>query len=286
MRDAELHAGHPQGVLVVAQAADPVLHVGLLVEDRVPELRPAPRLVLEALGDVGLGRLACIKISVRLVERVVQDGRSRHEPRLEKRRLCHHFLPRLDKDLVDRARGMPHLEPAVPKDVEDLLRQVLGLGRHRRGPRLGREKEHDVDVAPGRQLAPPVAAQRDQGHLGRRLAQLRRVCGRSVIEEPLEQQVHHLRTGPDDLKPGRAGLVARAQVLRLLPEELLAGGQPLGGGTAGVETEGVPGALFKGFDHRSGYSVRALPEAQTFAIVGQFARLAAVRAVRVWAMRA
>jgi len=55
-RDAKAHPGHPQGVLIVAQAADAVLDVGLLHEDGVAVLHPAAGFGRRGKrGNVGLG---------------------------------------------------------------------------------------------------------------------------------------------------------------------------------------------------------------------------------------
>ena len=73
-RDAQLHAGHPHGVLVVAEAADAILDVGLLIEDGVGEFRAAARLVVQSRGDVALGVFADVVAAVGLRKRIVEFG--------------------------------------------------------------------------------------------------------------------------------------------------------------------------------------------------------------------
>ena len=73
-RDAQLHVGHPHGVLVVAEAADAILDVGFLIENGVGEFRAAARLVVQSRGDVALGVFADVVATVGLRKCIVEFG--------------------------------------------------------------------------------------------------------------------------------------------------------------------------------------------------------------------
>ena len=79
VRDPELHAGHPHGILVIAQAADAVLHIGLLQEDRVAIFFAPLGLVAEAGGDVVLRILGGGKRPVGLGKGFVEGRRTGEE---------------------------------------------------------------------------------------------------------------------------------------------------------------------------------------------------------------
>ena len=123
--DVELHAGHPHGVLVIAQATHAVLDVGFLVEDGVGILGAPVGLILDARGDVVLRVLGGVVAAVGLREGVVEFLRTRDAPRLQHRRLGLDVFPRLGERFVNRASDVADLEAAVPEDVENLGREVL-----------------------------------------------------------------------------------------------------------------------------------------------------------------
>ena len=225
--DVELHPRHPNGVLVVAETADAILDVRFLVEDRVGILAAAVGLILEAGRDIGLGFLADVIAPVGLGERVVELVRPRDQARLEQRRLSLDFLSRLGKRLVDGPRGMPDLQPAIPQEVENLVRQVLLQGLRVRRLGLGREQEHHVHVAQRRQLGPPVATQRHQRHRRGRHGQGPRVALDRVVEEVDEELVDGRRPLVHNLQSGPARGVPRLQGRSFLAQEVLAGGQPV-----------------------------------------------------------
>ena len=164
--DAEFHTGHPDGVLEIAQAADAVLHVGLLVEDGVGELGAARGLVVQPGGDVGLGVLARVEVAVGLGEGLGKGGGAGDVAGLEEGGLGLDVLAGFDEDFLERAGGVADLEAAIPEQVEDFLSEVFLERLGRAGFGLGGEKEHHVDVAPRGQFAAAVTAEGEErrGH--------------------------------------------------------------------------------------------------------------------------
>ena len=247
-RDAEADAGHPQGVLVVAQAADAVLDVGLLHEDGVAVLRAAAGLVGEARGDVALGVVGEVVLAVGLGEILVERLGARDEARLEQGRLGADVARGLGEDLVERAGGVADLELQVPERVEHAvgemlleLRQVLHVRR---------VEEHHVHVAQRAELAAAVAAEGDEADGGGRLAVGLAPAVEGGGEERLEESVHAVGEGVGDLVARVAGAVALVDALALGREVGLAGGQTLRGrafaGESGLEAGGGRGAAGHG----------------------------------------
>ena len=248
--DAELHPGHPDGVLVVAQAADAVLDVGLLVENGVGVFRAAARLVVEAHGDVALRVLAHVVAAVSLGKRVVELGRAGDEPRLEQGGLGLDLAPRLVERLVDGAGGVADFQAAVPENVEDFVGEVFLQGLRGGGLRLGGEEKHHVDVAQGAEFAATVAAEGDEGDGGGQGADKAGVGLAGVVEQPDEHGIDEGRAVVGGGEPGGALLVPQAERGRFGLEELLAGGQPLGNGHVAGEAEPVGGGGREDGGHR------------------------------------
>ena len=180
--DAQLHAGHPEGVLIVAQAADAVLDVGFLQEGGVAVFRAARGLVVEAVGDVALGILRGGEVAVGLGKSLVERGLAGDEVRFEQGGFRLDVLARLHEDLVDGPRGMADLQVAVPEEVEDLVDQMFLQRLHDRRLRLRGEEEHHVDVALRAELMPAVAAERDQADRGGQFAMGAAVRIEGVVE--------------------------------------------------------------------------------------------------------
>ncbi len=225
--DPQLDPRHPQGVLEIAQSAYAVLDIRLLVENRVRELGPPVRLVLQPGQDVVLRRFARVKMAVGLLEGRVQRLRAGDEPRLEEGGLGLHVLAGLDEDLLDRAGGMAGLQAAVPQDVEDLPGHVFLAGRDHGRLGLRRKKKHDVDVAPRGELRPAIPPERDQRDRRGRLVRppVRR---HGVIEQPRQQHIDNFRPAPRDRQAALPGRMARAQRRHLLLQEALARRHPRG----------------------------------------------------------
>jgi hypothetical protein len=263
---AEFHAGHPGGVLVVAQAADAVLDVGLLVKHRVARLGAPARLIVEARGDVGFRVLVEVVAAVGLGECVEELRGARDEARLEERGLGLDFLARLDEHLVDGARRVADLQPAVPERVEDFVGEVFLEGFREGGFRFRGKQEHHVDVAPRAEFAAPVAAERNDRH-GRRQRPVRpRKRLRRVGEEPREQRVDDLRALVRDGEAGGARGVARAHVGGFVLEKLPARGRARGDRRLAGKHEPLVGVLLEqgGHETRRGTQIAAAREGDFF----------------------
>jgi hypothetical protein len=81
--DAELHAGHPESVLIIAEATDAVFDVGLLKENGIAVLGAAGVLIFEAGGEIGAGIFVAVEAFVRGRERIVERFGARDETRLK-----------------------------------------------------------------------------------------------------------------------------------------------------------------------------------------------------------
>ena len=221
--DAELHPRHPQRVLIVAQAADAVLDVGLLQKDRVAILRTARGLVLQTGGNVTLGIFRGDEIAVRLRKGLVKRSRAGDEVRFQQRSLGLDVLARLDENLVDGSRGMTDLEVAVPEKIEDLVDEMFLQRLHDCGPGLRWEEEHHIDVALRTQLVAAVAAERDQADRGGQVFVSSAIGLNGIVEETGQHDVDHRGAGLGHLEPGLAGIVMHADHRALQPQEGLAG---------------------------------------------------------------
>ncbi len=242
-RDVELHPGHPDRVLVVAQAADAVLEVRFLVENGVRKLGAPVRLIVKACGDIALGVFADVVAPVGLREGIVELGRTGDESGLQECRFGLDILSRLVESVVNGTRRIPDFEATIPQDVENLVGQMLLQRLGVAGLRLGRKKEHDVDIAPRRQFAPPVAAQRDERDGGRQRAAVARIGIERAVEKVDEQFIDGFCAIMGDLQAGFASGVPRAQRGRFPFEKLLARGQSVGDGDFAHKAEAVTGVL-------------------------------------------
>lgn len=258
-RDAEAHAGHPERVLVVAQAADAVLDVGFLDEDRVAVLGAPAGLVAEAGHDVGLGVVLQVMFPVRVGEVLVERGRAGEETGFEEGRLGFDLAAGLGEDLGQGARGVPDLQLEVPHRVQDAVGEMLlelrELGRF---ADLGIE-EHHVDVAQRAQFGPAIPAERHEADRGRRFAMLVAPGGEGGREEGHEQAVHAIRQRPGDQAARFARLVAFADALSLGFQVGLAGRQAGGGRRLGREDRLVGRDGGRADGHRLATSAAQLP---------------------------
>ena len=191
--DAEPQARHPDGVVVVAHAADAVLDVGFLQKEGVAVLVVALLFLLDACVEVGADFSLSDKGAVTLLELLPQFCRTRDKARLKKRVLALHAGRRLGQRLLHVARGMPDLEAEIPERIQNVVghRLLQRLNARVRGVR-GIE-EHDVHVAVRAHFLPPVAAEGDEGEILPRLDLAERV---RAPDEVFHEDVHHHRTRP------------------------------------------------------------------------------------------
>jgi hypothetical protein len=247
-RDAEADAGHPEGVLVVAQAADAVLDIGFLHEDGVAVLRAAAGLVAEAGGDVALGVVAEVMFAVGLCEVLVERLGPGDEARFKQRGLGLDVAGGFGEHLVERACGMADLELQIPERVENGVGEVLL--EFPEILHIGRVEEHHVHIAQRAEFAPTVAPEGDQAGGGGRLAVGLAPAGERGGKQRLQQAVNAASEGLRDLVAGFPRAMALVDAFALGGEVGLAGGQPLGGravtGESGEQAGGGFGAAGHG----------------------------------------
>src|SRR6266511_1031721 len=88
-------------------------------------------------------------------------GIARKDPRLQHGGLCAHIAFGRSDRFFERARGVSHLEAAVPKKIKNLLHHLLQMWRDPLRPML--MQKHHVDVTERVELTPAVSAKCDQG---------------------------------------------------------------------------------------------------------------------------
>ena len=150
--------GDPVQGVQVAQAPLSVLDVGFdLVAGRAGLLVPGGPL-LQLGGDegarIGFRHHVAEPADHQLGQRLVPRQRTR----LQQGRPHRHVGARQVQTLFDRAHRRPDLGPQVPQHIEDELDHLLAARR-----RLGRSQKQQVQIGMGRQHAPAVAPDRDQG---------------------------------------------------------------------------------------------------------------------------
>ena len=140
-----------------AEAAPAGLHVGLL---HLPRLGPHARLAAtrKLLAEPGAASTHEVaQVVLEAAEEVLVAG---DEPRVEQRGAGLDVVARRRDHLLEPARGVPHLQPAVPQRVQHVVHDVL--------VRVAGEEQHQVHVGVPAQLATPVAAEGDDGGAGPR----------------------------------------------------------------------------------------------------------------------
>ncbi len=155
-------ARDPDDRLQVAQAARTLLAIGLERVGRVLEFLVALA-HLERLG--AQERLRVHRLRGRALERLEHLARTAQEARFEQRRLHRHVRERDRDAFVDGANARADLEAGVPAGGDE----ALGRGVARLVVRPGRRRQQDehVDVGIGKQLAAAIAADGDEGGVGR-----------------------------------------------------------------------------------------------------------------------
>ena len=179
--------------LQVAQTAAALLHIRFHHERRVA-IAPVPRV---ALGLLGGNELANPRLGTGAAEGEPEFLEHQHiagnMPRVEQRRPHRDVAARLAQAILDRARGVPHLQPEIPQDIEhELHRRLRVLGR------IPRRQKQQVDIAERRQHPAPIAASPRQAEPPNLATRLAVGCHR----QRMLMQCHHQRVG----QPGqRAG---------------------------------------------------------------------------------
>jgi hypothetical protein len=221
--EAVFETGHPEQVLVIAQAAAAILDIRLLHVDHVAVLGVPFGLVLDARHQVGLD----VGLDALLLETGLELGIERlvapQEARVEQRGFGHHLLVGLGDGFVEVARRFAGLHAAGGEDAEHLLDEFHEAVGEFDAPRM---QEREIEIAAGIQLAAAVAAHNDEGDLEGFGAGGGAALGKN-FEEMDEPGIHDV--GPHAAE-GQAGvflaLLLEPAVVGL--EQTLVGGSPIG----------------------------------------------------------
>jgi hypothetical protein len=200
--------GDPEQRVQIAQAAFAVLDVRL---DQIARLAD-PTQALFALGELGGDEFGAGTLGDLLVEAgdelVEQLLLAEQEARFENGGADGHVRPRLADAFVDRAGGVPDLQPHVPQAIENRFGDRFAP----RGLLVGKQ-EQEIDVRSGRQQAAAIPAGRDNRHvlaLGRILGGVE--MGGGELVEDADDLVLHLR---EALGAGAALAVLEQKLLGL-----------------------------------------------------------------------
>lgn len=155
-------ARHPKDILVIAQAADTVLDIGLLEKDRIMKALAALLLIFEAFLQIGAFIIAGDKALIELGKVLIEALGAGDQARL------HHGVFRLDFGLglgerfFDGAGGVADLEVQIPERVEDAVIELgLEIGEGGGFGLLGVD-EHDIDIAERAHFGATVAAEGEE----------------------------------------------------------------------------------------------------------------------------
>ena len=273
---AVFEKSHPVQVLKIAQAAAAVLDVRLLHGRGVAILGMTRRLVLHAQVDVFRLVPGHALVEDLLLENLEQLRVARDQPRLDERGLGLHVAVR-DLDAIrDAAHRLPHLQPDVPQWIEQSIDDGAqgGVGPSVRD-QITRVEEHEVDVAVGIQLPPPIAAGGDQGDGGQVLLRQFRRGPAHAFEDVAQEQIQNGRARLADFAPAAAGAVHDLQALRLDLEKTAVPGQFLGGLATRRQRETLGGIGFDSFQKTGHGGTLASPrfkvQSSKFSAVVQFA---------------
>ena len=207
--DAELELRDPKEALVVAQAAGAAFDIRLLHENALAVFGAKLVLVRKAPGDVFL----LAPVNALALEALLEAGENvsiaDEVSRLQHRGFRHHVLVGFFDRLRDRARGLPDLEADIPEGNNRAADDLFGFLVA--GFLVLQEK--DIDVAHGREFAPPVAS---EGHDAKPPGErLRCDFAHDALEEFADKNIHNVRTLAGDFAPPAAGFVPLVQALLL-----------------------------------------------------------------------
>ena len=122
-----------------------------------------------------------ISVSNALLQLAVERLLAPEIARLQQRRADRQIVLGIAQAFGDRARRLPDLETEIPQQIKQELDDLLGMRRALVG-----QQEQQIDIGIRRQLAAPIAADRDDRHLlalgrvGERIGGL----DREVVEHP------------------------------------------------------------------------------------------------------
>jgi len=150
-------SGDPEGGLQIAQSAFALLQVRLEQPDRAAVAPPPLAELLQLVGDELL-HLARLELRQRgSLQRLEELRVAGDQARVEQRRANGVVLARRLQAAFQRARGEARLEAGIPERAVELLGDLL-----RSIVLFFGEQREQVDVRARRQLAPAIAARRDE----------------------------------------------------------------------------------------------------------------------------
>ena len=165
----------------VSEPAFALLDVGFELIAAVAD----PLMALVALGELGFDELrrgAAYDLSF---EALLQLGVERlfapHIARFEDRGADRQIALGVAQALGDRAGRLADLEPQIPKDIEQILDNLLGVRRLLVG-----QQEQQIDIGEGGQFTAAITADGDDRHLftGGRVGERIDPFGHQVVEAP------------------------------------------------------------------------------------------------------
>ena len=227
----------PEEILVIAQAAGPVFHVGFLHGHDASVLLVQFLLVDQSPGDVGV-LLALDAFAFEFPAEAVDKFAVPGQPaRFEHGGLGLQIGVGLRNRFTHGAHGVPYLETGIPEQAEDFLHGG-GFPRVRFVPGV---EEHDVDIAERIHLPASVSAEGDDGQtFGLRFSEMR---GADLRENAAEENVDQVAALPHDFAAAGPGRNAQAQAVLFQPAETPVRLEAFGGGfSPGLLVEILGGA--------------------------------------------
>jgi len=237
---AVFEEGHPDEVLVIAQAAAAVLDVGLLHGGGIAEFVVAGGLVIQAGGDVFVLVTINAFVDDGLLQFFEQGFAAGDEPRLDEGGFGLHVVAGGLDAILDAADGMPDLETEVPERVEDAIHEPGQEGeRFVAGDDLAVVEEHEIDVAVGIEFGAAITADGDEGDGGGILfLAAGREVGHNGVPHVTEEDVEEPGAGAADIDATGAGAMEDFEPVGFHLQKRLVAGEFRGGKASRRQREG------------------------------------------------
>ena len=244
---AVFEKGHPDQVLIIAQAAAAVLDIWFLHESGIAKFRASRRLVLHAGVDVFVFMPGNAFGQNRFLKFVEQSLASGDEPRFNQRRLGLHVAVRHFHTIIKAPDGMSDFQPDVPERVE----QAVGHGgqsgmnfsaRHQ----IAVMQKHDVNVAVGIKFTSSIPADGDQRE-GRDFSRIGLPQVRDRFQNVAQRDVQDGGARLTDFAATAARAMENLQPVRFNFEEIFVARQFLGRLAAFRQSQSAGGICFDFF---------------------------------------
>ena len=213
--NAELELGDPQKALVIPETAGAIFDVRLLHENALTVFGPHLGLIGQTPGDVFLLTATNAFLEETFFESVENIPIAGEEARLEHGGFGDHVLIGFLNRLGNRAGRLPDFEADIPEGDDGAADDFLGL----LVAGIPVLKKKHIDVAHGREFAPPIAA---EGRYTKSPGEwLRGHLAHDTLEKLAHEDIHDVRPLTRDFPPSAAGGVPITQTLLLDLEEIL-----------------------------------------------------------------